>query len=132
MKRRALETTAPLDLFDARPFVVTPSPEAVRVPASPRAVYAPILPGAASSTVQREPLDQRWHDMAAECPAHRSAAAHCWPVDGKGWAHLVEGDGAPRCVPAVQVLGEMRPVAGLQGWERTTDAQRLAELGGRY
>lgn len=133
-KKRPFEGAAPLQLFIGGPVAVTPSPAApVTLALMPAKSTAPKVLSAG------EPTRQAWHDVAAECPDGRSATEHCWPVDGRGLVHVVprgdEHDQQIRCV-----AGERNPevggccyvpIGGLKGGERTTHAQRLAELGAR-
>ncbi len=123
---------APLDLFFGMPIPAAAPVASRRKHAAATAVHTPSKSGG-------EPLYQWWHDVAAECPDGRTAAEHCWPVDGKGWAHVVVGlSTAPasfRCVPAQRhpkhAASVMLPVGGLAPGERISHAQSRAELAGR-
>ena len=130
MKRAPSADPPPLDLFFGGPLPATAAPPPARRPRAPGRLVPP--PIAVGPSVDRVPTCQRWHEVAAECPEGRSAAAHCWPVDGIGWAHVVTDVGI-LCVPGEMCAGpQILPVGGLLVGQRTSDAQRLGELGGRY
>jgi hypothetical protein len=133
-KKRLLEGAPPNSLFFGEPIRPETPPTVAPVTLALVPVWA-----APKLLAAGEPTHQAWHDVAAECPEGRSAAEHCWPVDGRGLVHVVspgdEHDQKIRCVTGErnpEVGGCcLVPIGGLKGGQRTTHAQRLAELGAR-
>lgn len=136
-KKSLIGGPPPDSLFFGDPIRPASPPTAKAMPLREPVITRP-APVIQAGAPVREPISQAWHEVAAECPDGRTAAEHCWPVDGKAWVHLVEAgdqrDQVIRCVPGernTEVGGQCYvPVGGLAGG-RTTHAHRLAEFGAR-